>query len=367
MKKIIVVLVLFLICTGTSVFAYSINDVLDKETRDNINNTFEISGVDYNAMEIIDKLNNGNFNYEFTDFFSYIKTLFKDFLKENLGFLSLIFILVMLASAVENLNMSFGENKTLSTVISSLVVISLIDIVKDIAQYSITFIDSLILFINSLIPTLTMLLATSGRTGTAGILNPVMLGVSSIIVYFVKNFVVPLCFISLVLNLTGCITEKNYISTYGGHIHKLIKVSLGVVFTVYVGIIGIIGVAAPKVDEVTLKTTKYAVSNFIPYVGGMVSDSVELILACSGVVKNSVGIAGLIFVLIMSLAPCLRIATKFIMINVLGVLISPVAGKRILDALNNISSTVGILFAMNIVVSIMYIISISVIIFIGGA
>ena len=119
--------------------------------------------------------------------------------------------------------------------------------------------------------------------------------------------------------------------------------------------------------KITLKTTKYAVGSFIPYVGGMLADSVDLILACSTVVKNSVGIAGLAGIISIVAVPCIKIVVKVIIINILSVTVSPVAGKAVVSSINNVSAYLGILLGMLVVVSIMYILSITVIIFVGGA
>ncbi len=367
MRKFFCLFCVLYLLISVQVCADGFDDVLDSEMRYDIENSFDASGIEIDALEVIDKLNNGDFDINFKNIGTYIKNIFVDLVKENIGFGITAFVLIMLASMIENMNQSFNENKTVNLIVIAVVVLSLIVVVDNISEYSLQFIDNLILFVNSLTPTLMLLLATSGKTETAGVLNPVMIGVSSVIVLFVKNFVVPLNTISLVLKLTGCVTEKNHLTNFGNQMQKILKWSLGFVLTIYVGIIGVVGVAAPKLDDITVKTAKYAVNNFIPYVGGMVADSVDLILNCSSVVKNSVGIAGLIGILLIAVIPCLKILIKLIVINILGFFISPVAGKNVIEVINSISSGIGILFAMNIVVSIMYIISVTVIIYIGGA
>ena len=366
MKKLcFLLIVLHLI--SVSVYAYGVDDVMDSDMQDNIINSFEASGVEFDALEVIDKLNKGDFDVNVGNWGSYIKENFTSLLKENIGFAITVFVLIMLASMIENVNESFGDGKMINMVVLSVIVLSMLGIVNNVAECSIQFTDNLVLFVNSYTPTLMMLLATSGKVGTAGVLNPVMLAVSSVIILIVKNLIVPLNIISLVLKLTGCITERQHLQNFGEQIQKILKWVLGFIITIYVGIIAIIGVAAPKVDDMTVKTAKYAISNFIPYVGGMVADSVELILTCSSVVKNSVGIAGLIGILLIVIIPCLKVLVKLVVLNVLNFFVSPVAGKNIIESVNNMSSCIGVFFATDIVVSIMYIISVTVIIFIGGA
>jgi len=366
MKKFFVVLAI-LCFFNMSVFAYSVDDVLDDDMQDNIINSFEASGVEYDVLETIDKLNQGNFNIDFGGVIGYIKNVAGDLFKENFGFGITVFGLIMLASVIINVNESFGDGNFVNVVVVAIVIVSVLGTVNKVCEYTTQFVDNLILFVNAYIPTIMTLLATSGKIGTAGVLNPVMIAFSSVIILVVKNFVIPLNIISFVLKITGCIIEKQHLKNFGEQIQKILKWLLGFVVTIYVGIIAIVGVAAPKVDDMTLKTAKYAISNFIPYVGGMVADSVDLILNCSTVVKNSVGIVGLIAILLMAAVPCLNVLVKLVVLNIVSFFVSPVAGKNVIESLNNMTSCIGVLFAVNIILAVMYIISITVIIFIGGA
>ena len=366
MKKIII-LTLVLMLFGICVFADGIDNVLNEGMKSEIENSFDYVPADIDALDLIDKLNSGDFNISTKSIFDNLKNALSTNLRENIGFVSGIFILVMLSALVDNIHTSFKSEKSAQFVITGIVVLGLINVTTDVTDFSVQMIDRLILFINSLLPTLMTLMATSGKIGTSGILNPVMIGVSSVITLVVKSFVVPFSVIGLSLKLTGLITDKKYLLNFGEQLYKLLKWILGLVFTVYVGIIGIIGVASPKVDEITLKTTKYAVGSFIPYVGGMLADSVDLILACSEVVKNSVGIAGLVGIFSIAVIPCVEIAIKVILMNLLAVAVSPVAGKNVVDSVNSVSSCFSVLLGMMVVASVMYILSVTVIIFVGGA
>ena len=48
---------------------------------------------------------------------------------------------------------------------------------------------------------------------------------------------------------------------------------------------------------ITAKTTKAAVSNFIPVVGKILGDAVDTVIGCSNILKNAVGIVGVIIIL----------------------------------------------------------------------
>ena len=370
MKKLIFFTILIYLISFV-VYAGTFDGVFTDKVKSEVRQSFEIIENDFissiDAIEMIERLNEGDYTVEFSRLPEYIKNGFLNELKGNFNFFLKITVIILLVSLVENMSENISGKSILAISCSSVVVLNLIDVFYDISGYATQTIDRLILFINSLTPTLLTTLAGSGRVVSAGMLNPIMLGVSSVITLIIKSVLIPLITVGLALKLTVSVTDKRHLLNLGNQIYSLVKWLTGFMLTLYAGIIAVVGAAAPSVDEITLKTAKYAVGSFVPYVGSMLSDSVELVLNCSSVVKNSIGIVGLIGILTVVALPCLKIVVKILLFNLLSVLVAPVSGKGVLDALNNISSCLNILLGFVFVVSVMYILSITVIIYVGGA
>ena len=371
MRKIFCIISVLLLVYSATVCADEFDGIMTDDLKGEITDSFEIVQSDFlygtNALELIQKMNSGDFSIGVKGIGNYVKEKFSDEMRNNFGFFIKITVLILLVSLIENICCDDKRKKAVSLLCASVVIITMIGLFSDLSVYVTETVDRLSLFINSLIPILLTLTATSGHTATAGMLNPIMLGVSSVITLVVKSVIIPLLFIGLALKLTDSVSGKNYLSAFGKQVYGLIKWITGFTLTIYIGIITVIGTAAPNVDEVTLKTAKYAVGTFVPYVGNMLTDSVELVLNCSSVVKNSVGVAGLIGVLSVVAVPCIKISVKVILFNILSTLVSPVAGKPVSNALDSVSSCLNIMLGLLFVVSVMYILSITVIIFIGGA
>ncbi len=367
MRKIYVCLMVFFLFFNVKAFAQNPIYELDKDTKKQITEAFELSGLDIDVIDFIKKISSGNVEVEKNFDAGKLIGLITDEFKNVFLFIVPVMIIAMLASLINNIDISFGKISISKMVVTGTVVLSLINIIYSVIEFTITSTDRVIIFINSLLPVLVTMLFSAGKMGTSAVLNPLMIYVSSAISLIVKNIIIPLSVMALAVNLTGEILEKNHLLNFGSQIIKTLKWILGIVFTIYVGIIAIIGVVAPEIDNVTLKTAKYAVSNFIPYVGGMVSESVELILECSNVLKSAVGVAGLIGVISVLGIPCINIAVRLITVNIFSFVISPVSEKSVVNSINHISSCLGVLLGMNIVVAMVYIIFITVIISIGGA
>lgn len=370
MKKLVFTAIIIYLISFV-VYAGTYDGVFTDKVKNDVRQSFEIIGDDFidgnDAVGLIERLNEGDFDSGFSGFLDFIKNSFLNEIKGSLGIFLKITVIILLVSLVDNMSANTSGKTILKIACNSVVVLNLLDVFYDTSAYITQTIDRLVLFINSLIPTLLTTLAGTGRVVSAGVMNPVMLGVSSAITLMIKSILIPLITVGLALKLTVSVTDKDHILNLGNRIYSLVKWLTGFMLTVYAGIIAVVGAAAPSVDEITLKTAKYAVGSFVPYVGSMLSDSVELVLNCSSVVKNSIGIVGLIGILSVVALPCLKITVKILLFNLLSVIVAPVTGKGVSDSLNNISSCLNILLGLVFVVSVMYILSITVIICVGGA
>ena len=75
----------------------------------------------------------------------------------------------------------------------------------------------------------------------------------------------------------------------------------------YLGLVSIQGLYVTSFDKFTVKTAKFAVGNFIPVVGGFVSDSVDILLSSSQLIKNVFGGVGLVILVGICLIPIIKI------------------------------------------------------------
>lgn len=297
-----------------------------------------------------------------------ISFLFKEVINGSKVFFGII-ALALVAALIENLQKSLNEEgvgKVAFFTCFFLVAAVGIKIFTAALHYSLEAVDNIVIFVNMLIPTTLTLLATSGAVASAGAFHPVMMLAVQGISLFVKSFIVPLTMLSTALSITDNISSSSV-----GRLAKLMKSitkwSMGIIITLFAGIISIQSLVSPSLDGVYLKTAKYAMGNFVPIVGGVLSETVELVLGCSVILKNSVGVAGLIAIVLAAVIPVLKLAASSIMFVFAAVAIEPVSDKRMVGLLLCISESITLLFACVIVVAIMFIIAVAIIISAGNS
>ena len=98
-------------------------------------------------------------------------------------------------------------------------------------------------------------------------LQPIILFIITFIGNFVNTILIPVTLISVALSIISNISDKVEIDKLSKYINTSVIWVLGIVLTIFVGVSSLEGSITNGVDALTVKTTKAAVTNFIPIVG----------------------------------------------------------------------------------------------------
>lgn len=232
--------------------------------------------------------------------------------------------------------------------------ISVIDITKDTIQQVVSF-------MNLLIPLLSMLMLTTGCAVSTGMIQPIILFMISFIGNFITNFMIPLLLISMTLGIVSNISDKIQIDKLSKFMKSSIVWILGIILTIFVCSLSIEGTLSSSVDGMTAKTAKAAVSNFIPVVGKILGDSVDSIIGCGNILKNAIGIIGVIIIAGIVIVPILKLGILWISFYILSSACEIVADEKIVKLILQISDSYKILLAILFSVSVMFIVGITIV------
>ena len=133
--------------------------------------------------------------------------------------------------------------------------------------------------------------------------------------------------------------------------------------TIFLGIMSLETSISSSVDSLAIKATTSAVSNFVPVVGKFFSDSFETVVGASKIISNIGGALGIISIFIIAVVPIIKIVCISIVYNIFSALLEPVCkDNKILDVLSNFASIYKVMIGIMIGISIMFIISMGIII-----
>lgn len=228
-------------------------------------------------------------------------------------------------------------------------------------------IENLIGFMNTLIPILITLMITTGSITTANVVQPIILFAITFIGNTISSVILPLLLASTVLGIVSNISDKVQINKLSKCFKSSIVWILGIVLTVFVGFLSIEGTLTSSVDGLTAKTAKAAVSNFIPIVGKILGDAVDTVIGCSTVLKNAVGVVGIIVVIGICILPIIRLSILTISYYLTSAVCEIIADEKIVKLLEQMAGSFKILLAILFSVSTMLLIGITLVIQISNS
>ena len=127
-------------------------------------------------------------------------------------------------------------------------------------------IENLVGFSGSLVPLLVTLMTYTGSITTTAVIEPILLFMIEFIANLIKTLVIPIISIITVLIIISKITDKVQISKLGNFLKSSVVWALGIILTIFVGVVSLEGSLTSSVDGLTAKTAKAAVSSLIPIV-----------------------------------------------------------------------------------------------------
>jgi len=213
-------------------------------------------------------------------------------------------------------------------------------------------------FSKMLLPTLTGAAASSGAITSAAAKYAVTALFMHVMITISNGVVMPLILAYIAVSIAEAATGSAALSGAGELIKWLAKTILTVMIIAFIAYLAITGVITGTSDAVALRAAKVAISTVLPVVGGIIADASETVLVGASVLRNAVGIFGLLAVTAICLIPFLRLGVNYLLFKAAGGLAGSIADKRIGVVINAVSSAFGLTLAMVGVAAMMLYVSI---------
>lgn len=286
-----------------------------------------------------------------------------------LKFMALITALAVLCSYLTGLKDGFGENgvSTAAFYICYIVIAS----VASAAFYRAcdcvsSTVENISVFMKMIVPVVITTLVSSGAVVSASVFEPVLITIVEISVTVIESVLIPLVMVTAAMNIVNNVSDRFKTQKMTNFINKCVKWGLCILLTIFVSTAGIQSIAASGADGLTVKLTKFAASNLIPVVGGILSESVETVMNCSVLIKNSVGIIGIICLVATAAFPLIKIAAILIIFRLTAGIAEPISEPKIISCITEIANSISLLFSMLAASTVMFIIVLTVVINAGN-
>lgn len=333
-----------------------------------INNDLSKTMPELNLKDLLWKLAHGELGISVTAVISgLLRFLFREMIA-NSRLLGQLLVLSVLCAILQNVQSAF-EKGTVGKVAWSVCFMVLLTLALGsftmAVQTGREAIEDMVSFMHSMIPVLITLLTAMGNVTTAALFHPLTLTVLSTISTLIKNIVFPLIFFAVVLGLANNVTSRVEVSKLAGLLKQWSIGLLGMFFTIFLGFMAIQGLAGGVADGVALRTAKFSIGAFVPVVGKLFSDTLEAVVGTSLLLKNAVGLVGILAVFFICAMPVLKILSLMLVYKIAGAIIQPVGDKLIADSLTTMGNALTLVFISVTAVGIMFFFVIAIMVGVG--
>lgn len=327
-------------------------NTINSSVRENIGEDFNFKNM---ANEIINK---NNINYK-KIFMKLLDLFFKEISSAIKGAIT-IFIVVVIMAVLSNLELEKKSEITKIAHLACFIVIATITIATfvDTAKMLTKVVHTQTTLMQVISPFLLAVLIATGKITTTGIIQPLLLFLASFVGGVITYFVIPLLSISVAFNVICSISENIKLEKMSKIFSSVSLWTVGVVLTVFLGVLSLETSLSTSVDTLGVKTTQAAVSNFVPVVGKFFSDSLEVVVGATKIIGKTGGVIGIIGIIVVAIVPIFKLANIMGIYMLLAALVEPISNDELTSKyLSSIANTYKTMLGVLIGITILFVIS----------
>ncbi|MFB4160567.1 stage III sporulation protein AE [Geomicrobium sp. JSM 1781026] len=283
-----------------------------------------------------------------------------------LGTLILLAVFSMVLKALQNAFEHAAVSKVAYSVTFTVLIVISMNSFYIAMSYAQEAVANMVHFMIALLPMVLALLAITGATTTAALFHPLIIVLVNTSGLLIERFVLPLLFISAIVSVASSMSEKFQLTRLATLIRNVAMGTLGAFLTIFLAVISVQGATSAISDGVTLRTAKYIAGNFVPVVGRMFTDATDTVIGASLLLKNTVGIAGLFILFVITVFPALKILVLALTFQIVSAIMQPLGGGALGEVMSLFARTVMFMFAAVSVVCLMFFLAITIIISAGN-
>lgn len=201
-------------------------------------------------------------------------------------------------------------------------------------------------FSQVLLPVMATLTAATGTVTTAAVKQGATVLFSGLLISLIDRLLLPLVYAYVAACCAHAAMGDVGLQKIAALIRSVVQGVLTTFLLAFVAYLTISGAIAGTADAAVVKATRMAMSRAIPVVGGILSDAAETMLVGAGVLRGTVGVAGLVTVLAICLIPFLQLAVHYLTYKLTAALAATVAQPKIAGLIDAISTAFGLVLGM---------------------
>lgn len=273
-----------------------------------------------------------------------------------------VLLLVLVAALFSNFTEVFGNNQTAEVsfyIVYMLLSAILLHSFQMISQGISEKLQDLMVFMKALMPSYFLAVTAASGSATAMVFYEMVMGVIYLIQVVLLRLVLPGIHGYVLLEMINYLHKEDFLS----HMAELMQTVLGWTLKTCTGItIGmqlVQNMISPAVDSLKRNVVGKTAAA-IPGIGNAINGVTETALATAVLIRNSLGVMGILLLLLLGLPPVIKLGFTALIYKLLAALVQPVSDKRLVGCLSTIGEGCGLLLKVLLTAEFLFMITIAV-------
>lgn len=373
MKKILLI-IMFIILFSVGADAQSVDDMIKEKSSEfgiddlqkNVPSDIREYLKEFGLDEITPQTTANALSFE--NILNFITMNFVDTLKTNgrlIINIAAVLVFIALFEAIKNSYSDKNISPVFNFAAGVILCIILYKPLYDCADSAVYSIKTMSEFNMTLIPVMLTLLTSSGQIASAAVYNTFLFTATQLASAIASNILLPVANIYIAVGIASSVSDNINLKSIAEFIKKVINWGIGIVLTLFIGILTLQTAISGAADTLSKRTLKFAVGSFLPVAGSMLSDAVDTFVSCVNILKSTVGIFGIIVILFIVIMPIINTAVHYLTVKLASFISTFFGNEKISGLMKIVADGFGIIFGLMASVSLMFFISLTLLIMTG--
>ncbi|MDE6401803.1 MAG: stage III sporulation protein AE, partial [Clostridiales bacterium] len=228
------------------------------------------------------------------------------------------------------------------------------------------FVASVKTQINAVSTVLITLITSAGASSSAGVYTTTVAvlggGMTSVITYLAF----PALLMALVFDIIGSVSTGIKLGKTAEFFRSACKWFLGTAFFLFIAVIGVSGITASVRDGISVRAARFAVSKYVPVIGGYLSQGFDFVMAGNVLIKNALGSSAVVLIILCAAPVISKLAVFTLTLKLTAAIAEPLGGDRFGSVLTSVSKSSSMIATVVIAMTFLYVLFLSMIICTGN-
>lgn len=206
--------------------------------------------------------------------------------------------------------------------------------------------EQLQVFSAALLASLSASVAATGAVTTAAALHAGAAFFLNLLLRLATSLLLPLVYGFVAAGTAAAALGNETLTRVAALLKWFVTLCLKGIATAFVTYLTLSSVVSGSADGTAVKAVKLAVSTAVPVVGSIISDAAETVLVSAGLLKNAVGVFGLLGAFAICAVPFARIGLQYLGLKLAAALAAVVDSLGLTRLLDFMAAAMGMMLAM---------------------